>query len=44
MDEFRDAWDKYRLMSKEAAMTAYINEIRQVNFRKKEDILLNDRF
>jgi hypothetical protein len=34
-DLFRDAWDKCRSMSKEAAMTAYIDEIRKVNFFKK---------
>jgi len=34
-DLFRDAWDKCRSMSKEAAMTAYIDEIRKVNFLKK---------
>ncbi len=34
-DLFRDAWDKCRSMSKEAAMTAYIDEIRKVNFKKK---------
>jgi hypothetical protein len=30
IDAFRDAWDKCRSMSKEAAMTAYIDEIRKV--------------
>ena len=31
IDLFRDAWDKCRTLSKEAAMTAYIDEIRKVN-------------
>lgn len=38
---FRDAWDKCRTMSKEAAMTAYIDEIRKVN-RERERISSED--
>jgi acyl-CoA-binding protein len=34
-----DAWDKCKSMSKEAAMTAYIDEIRKVNFRRKKEFL-----
>ena len=32
---FRDAWDKCRLMSKDAAMVAYIDEIRKVSELKQ---------
>lgn len=30
--DFRDAWDKYRTLSKEEAMSNYIDEIRKVYF------------
>lgn len=32
---FRDAWDKCRTMTKEQAMSAYIDEIRKVNIFDK---------
>jgi len=32
---FRDAWDKCRAMSKQAAMVAYIDEIRTVGMDKE---------
>lgn len=36
---FRDAWDKCRPMSKQAAMVAYIDEIRKVGMNKSWDLV-----
>lgn len=36
---FRDAWDRFRSMTKEQAMAAYIDEIRKVERKTKLVVL-----